>query len=222
MSLPALLESIFENDVAKAKTLLAQDSTLANARMEKAVLEPRVAHWLYVSDSVLHAAAAGYRFEIAKLLLNAGAVANAAGKHRGGTPLHYASDGSVGNPNWNPKRQIAMIELLLDAGANIDATDKNGATPLHRAVRTRSSEAVECLLKAGANPTLQNKPGSTPFHLAVQNTGRGGSGSDDARQAQEEIIKTFLNRGVSPKLKDAKGKTVRDWARSEWIRELLN
>jgi len=56
--------------------------------------------------------------------------------------------------------------------------------------------------------TLKNKPGSTPFHLAVQNTGRGGSGAQAARAAQREIIQGFLSFGLSPALKDGKGKSV--------------
>src|SRR5438093_1487678 len=76
-------------------------------------------------------------------------------------------------------------------------------------------------LEAGADPTIRNKPGSTPFHLAVQNTGRGSSGSDQARTAQREILQAFLERGVSPNLKDAKGKSVREWARSDWIQKML-
>src|SRR5439155_11724626 len=111
---------------------------------------------------------------------------------------------------------------LLDAGADIQAPDKNGATPLHRAVRTRCAAAVKCLLEAGADPTRKNKPGSTPFHLAVQNTGRGGSGAEVAKAAQREIIAEFLSLGLSPKLKDDKGKSVMDWARSSWIRNMLS
>jgi ankyrin repeat protein len=110
---------------------------------------------------------------------------------------------------------------LLTAGADINAADCNGATPLHRAVRTRCAAAVKCLLDAGSDPTRKNKPGSTPFHLAVQNTGRGGSGSDVARAEQRQIIAEFLARGVSTALKDGKGKSVRECARSEWIRALL-
>jgi len=117
---------------------------------------------------------------------------------------------------------VETIRLLLRSGANIHEQDMNGATALHRAVRTRCAAAVQCLLEAGADPTMKNKPGSTPFHLAVQNTGRGGSGEPAAVVAQREIIKTLLEFGVSPKLKDGKGKSVVDCARSEWIRELVN
>jgi len=140
---------------------------------------------------------------------------------RGAEPLHYAADGYLDSPFWNAKRQVAMIRLLLKAGANIDAQDKNGATPLHRAVRTRCAAAVKCFLGAGGNPTLRNKPGSTPFHLAAQNTGRGGSGAEKARTAQREILQAFLERGIRPALKDAKGKSVLEWARSDWIHKIL-
>jgi ankyrin repeat protein len=66
-----------------------------------------------------------------------------------------------------------------------------------------------------------NKPGSTPFHLAAQNTGRGGSGSEQARTAQREILRAFLERGVSPNLTDAKGRSILEWANSDWIHEIL-
>lgn len=117
--------------------------------------------------------------------------------------------------------QIEAIRCLLDAGAEINAQDKNGATPLHRAVRTRGAAAVKCLLDAGADPSLKNKPGSTAFHLAVQNTGHGGTGSVVAKILQREIIEEFVSRGVSVKQKDGKGKSVLDCTQSDWIRELL-
>ena len=114
---------------------------------------------------------------------------------------------------------METIRCLLEKEANIHLQDKNGATALHRAVRTRCAAAVRCLLKAGSDPTMKNKPGSTPFHLAVQNTGRGGTGAAAAISAQGEIIKEFLSFGLSPSLKCGRGKSVRDCARSGWIRE---
>src|SRR5262249_4272112 len=136
--------------------------------------ETGILHWIYVGDTPLHLAAAGYRFEIARLLLKAGADPNAARNHRRSGPLAYAGGGHAESAGWDPKRQVQTMQLLLAAGARIDAQDKNGATPLHRAVRTRCAAAVRCLLDAGSDPTRRNESGSTPFHLAVQNTGRGG------------------------------------------------
>ena len=182
---------------------------------EARLYESPIFHWIYVGDTPLHLAAAGYRVEIVKLLLAAGADPNAAGNHRHSSPLHYAADGYINGPAWDAKKQVKTIRCLLDAGADINIQDKNGATPLHRAVRTRCAAAVKCLLEAGCNPTLKNNPGSTPFHLAVQNTGRGGTGAEEARAAQRQIIGDFLSLGVSTALKDGKGNSVWDCAKSE-------
>ena len=218
----ALFEAILDDDRARAKDLIEKDSPLATrATASAGRYDTRIAHWVYAGDTALHIAAAGYRVEIARILLATGAPVGAAKNHRRSQPLHYASDGYLDSPSWNAKRQVAMIRLLLSAGADIHAQDKNGATPLHRAVRTRCVAAVRCLLDAGGNATVKNKPGSTPFHLAVQNTGRGGSGAEKAKAAQREIIQAFLECGVSATLKDGKGKSVLEWATSDWIRQTL-
>jgi len=217
----ALFEAIVIDDLDEVRKLLEEKPALAKELMRVPQLERRLPHWIYAKDTALHVAAAGYRVEIAKLLLEAGADPNAAENHRRSRPLHYAADGYVISKLWIEKNQVTMIKILLKAGAEINAQDKNGATPLHRAVRTRCAAAVKCLLDAGADTMIKNKPGSTAFHLAVQNTGRGGSGAEIARAAQQEIIQLFLARGLSPKVKDEKGKSVLDWAKSERIREML-
>jgi ankyrin repeat protein len=216
-----LFEAIITVDRARVRSLLRKHARLARVTTPIAWLDRRIGHWIYAGDSALHVAAAGHRSEIARYLLEAGADANFAGNHRDSRPLHYAADGYIVSANWNPRQQVATINLLLAAGAEIDAPDKNGATALHRAVRTRCAAAVRGLLDAGAKANARNKPGSTPFHLAVQNTGRGGSGSEIAKLAQYDIIQAFLAHGVSPQIKDANGKSVVDWARNQTIMEML-
>jgi hypothetical protein len=93
-----------------------------------------------------------------------------------------------GSRRWNPSAQAATIAHLIEAGADPNATDKSGVTPLHRAVRTRCAAAVKALLEAGADPRRKNNSGSTPILLATQNTGRGGSGSPEAKAQQELIV----------------------------------
>jgi len=217
-----LIAAIMDDDVSAVKRLLRADMGLTTRLIEKPKLyRSKIFHWIYVGDTALHLAAAGYRVEIVKLLLAAGANPNAAKNMRKSSPLHYAADGFITGPVWNAKRQVATIRCLLQNGADIHLQDMNGATPLHRAVRTRCAAAVKLLLEAGSDPAMRNKPGSTSFHLAVQNTGRGGSGEPVAVAAQREIIEMFLATGVNPRLKDGKGKSVVDCARSAWIRELL-
>src|SRR5262245_24175161 len=166
-----LLQAILDDDRSWVRALLRADRSLATERIPTARLyhhESPILHWIYVGDTALHLAAAGYRVAIARHLLAAGANPNAAANHRRSGPLHYAADGYVSGHVWDPKRQVKTIRCLLDAGADVNAQDKNGATPLHRAVRTRCAGAVKCLLKAGGDPPRKNKPGSTPSHLAVQ------------------------------------------------------
>jgi ankyrin repeat protein len=217
-----LLYAIVYDDCKKTAALLKRDPSLAMELVDQPRLyRGPLGHWLYAKDTALHLAAAGYRCEIARDLLKAGTDPNAAQNMRRSRPLHYAADGNPGNENFDPARQVKMIQLLLKAGAEIDAPDKNGATALHRAVRTRCAQAVECLLKAGADFGLKNKPGSAAFHLAVQNTGRGGSGNDEAKANQRRIIKALLTHGANPKAKDANGLSVFDWAKNDEIRSLL-
>ena len=175
-----------------------------------------IAHYLYAGDTALHMAAAAFRRPVAELLVAHGADCRAKNRRRA-EPLHYAAD----NNRWDPTAQAEVIEYLLSVGTDPNALDNAGVAPLHRAVRTRSLPAVRALLDGGASPRLPNKAGSTPLHLAVQTTGRGGSGSEHARQQQMGIISLLLERGASPTAKDGRGRQVLQAASSEWIRTLL-
>ena len=217
-----MIAAIVDDDASAAKRLLQADVGLATRPFRTPKLyDSGIFHWIYVGDTPLHLAAAGYRVVIVRLLLAAGADPNAADNHRKSSPLHYAADGFITGPAWDAKKQVQTIHCLLRKGASIHLQDLNGATSLHRAVRTRCAAAVKALLSAGSDPTIMNKSGSTPFHLAVQNTGRGGTGASAAVRAQREIIKTFLSFGVNPDLKNRSGKTVTDSVQSGWIRNLL-
>ena len=217
-----ITSAIVDDDVNTFKQLLEAQPGLASQLIQTPKLHASgIFHWIYVGDTLLHLAAAGYRVEIVRLLLQSGANPNAASNRRKSTPLHYATDGFITGPAWNAARQVLTLKTLIQSGANIHAQDMNGASPLHRAVRTRCAAAVKFLLDAGSDPAMKNKSGSTPFHLAVQNTGRGGSGEKKAVDAQREIIEEFIARGVSLKLKDGKGKSVVESIQSNSIRELI-
>ena len=76
-------------------------------------------------------------------------------------PLHYAAR------NDSP----LIIQTLLDAGADPNATDSGGATPLHEAVGPSGSDnplVVQALLAAGANPNAKTDSGSIPMEIAAR------------------------------------------------------
>src|SRR5258705_13940299 len=138
-----LLEAILDDDHTTVQQLLTSDSSLASARVAEArFYDSVIFHWIYARDTALHLAAAGYRVEIVRLLLAAGADPNAAHNMRKSAPLHYAADGFIAGAGWDERRQVETIRCLLQHGTDIHAQDLNGATPLHRAVRTRCTAAV--------------------------------------------------------------------------------
>ena len=138
MGFENLLEAIVDDDTQRVAALLAADARLAQASVAQARLyDECIFHWLYAGDTALHLAAADYRTSIVEQWLAAGADVNAQANHRRSTPLHYPADGFITHPAWDAVAQVATLRCLLAAGADLHAQDRNGATALHRAVRTR-------------------------------------------------------------------------------------
>ena len=193
--LTKLLLAIADLDHEAAQSLLAATPTLATAGLERAgefFLEVRRAQ-VYQGDTPLHAAAFSYDTDMARELVKRGADVRASNR-RGGEPLHAAMIGGPGSPTWEPTRQRAVIEYLIEAGADPDARAAGGVTPLHRAVRNRCSAAVDVLLHAGADPALRNDHGHTAAELAQWSTGRPGTGSAAAKTEQRTIIEMLSAR----------------------------
>ena len=59
-----------------------------------------------------------------------------------------------------------VIRALLDAGADIEARDSKGETPLRRAVNCNKVAAAKLLLERGANPYSKSSEGLIPAHAA--------------------------------------------------------
>jgi hypothetical protein len=70
----------------------------------------------------------------------------------GNTPLHDAATGDV-----------AIVQMLLDAGAHVNARCDAAWTPLMRACNLGHLPAAELLLAAGADPHLRNAEGYTAW-----------------------------------------------------------
>jgi hypothetical protein len=63
-------------------------------------------------------------------------------------------------------RDVARVQALLAAGADLTATDDEGKTPLMVAAKTGVPEVVELLLKAGADPKPKDKLGYSAEMIA--------------------------------------------------------
>ncbi|CAI9093079.1 OLC1v1028487C1 [Oldenlandia corymbosa var. corymbosa] len=63
---------------------------------------------------------------------------------------------------------IGMLELLLQYGANINASDSRGETALHRCIVRGKTAFVKLLLSRGADPHVLNGEGKSPLELAVE------------------------------------------------------
>ena len=202
VALMAMMRAVAAGDAAVALAMLDAQPGLSRACLTnkgatrqdaKAHFLDDIGHYVYRGDTALHIAAAGYRTDIVRRLIARGSDVGA--KNRlGAEPLHLAAMGMPGASHFNPPAQAATITCLIEAGSNPDARDKQGVAPLHRAVRTRCAAAVAALLAGGADPRATNKSGSTPTKLAEMTTGRGGSGSAEAKAQQQEIVR--LLRGA--------------------------
>ena len=166
----------------------------------------------------------------------------------GRAPLYAAVDlntiprgGRPDRPSLDETTSLAVIQMLLDAGANPNAQLKlappfrnigndrgldgmltTGATPLLRASKALDAAAMRLLLAKGADITLANSRGMTPLMAAaglgsVDADTRGIYTTEDVQQRSIEALKLLLAAGGDINQKDSRGLTpLHEAARWGW------
>ncbi|XP_014233514.2 ankyrin-1-like [Trichogramma pretiosum] len=141
--------------------------------------------------------------EVAELLLRKGAATNLVDSE-GSTPLHtvckYADDD-------DRVRMLIEISNEENKPVEVDARNKLGRTPLHRALAKGNGQGVRYLLKLGADPNLADKNGFSPLHVIIKH-----------RYDDDKLLKLFfdackeVDRPVQVDVQDKNGRTPLQWA----------
>ena len=119
----------------------------------------------WTGKTALHLAAGAGEVDAVITLVEMGAEVDA--RTEGGTlpslertPLHLAAAATMNNPT-------DALSALIAFGADVNAVDVMGNTPLHFALKNvllgNVPSLVEALLDAGANPMVRNNKGLTPL-----------------------------------------------------------
>jgi hypothetical protein len=93
----------------------------------------------------------------------------------GESPLHWAAD-------WD---DVAMVEVFVENGANVDERNDFMETPLHIAAQRGNTDLAERLVSLGADTTLEDRYGRTPVMWAAVN------GHEDTQIKLEELAPNF-------------------------------
>lgn len=109
------------------------------------------------TDYTIFTAAEKNDVKTLKKVLDAGMDANTRDYDRGATALHLACN----------KGHVEAIELLIDYGADVNAANKRGRTPIHALIEMRFYKIVLWLIKyCGGDPFKADSRGLTPYDLA--------------------------------------------------------
>jgi ankyrin repeat protein len=135
----------------------------------------------WMGEAPLHSAAWRGRPDIARLLIARGADVHACRPGRDDTPLHFAEDEEVAG-------------LLIENGAEVDATDIYKATPLHWAAQFGREGVAGRLIRAGADVDARSSTKDTPLHRA-------------AREGHDGVVNLLLRSGARIDARDRDGCT---------------
>ncbi len=107
----------------------------------------------------------------------------------GQTALHLVTD----------RRDLTWMTYLIQKGANVNARDAKGVTPLQLAINLGFLEGVQLLVQRKADLNESNDAGETPLISAVHRRDVG-------------MLRVLLAAGADPDRADNSGRSARDYA----------
>ena len=98
----------------------------------------------------------------------------------------------------------AMVEMLLDAGADVHATHDRGYTVFMSAVSCmeRSIDVIDLLVERGADPLQKSELGYTALHAAIDVNGEA-----NAEESVREVFRYLVDAGVDMEARNHQGQT---------------
>jgi uncharacterized protein len=97
---------------------------------------------------------------------------------------------------------VTSVRLLLDSGANIEARDEEGDTPLIQAASYGQTETFKLLLERGAKINVRDRQGMTPLIAAAC------ACAVATMNSTYDIMKILLERGANVNARTREGKTA--------------
>jgi uncharacterized protein len=91
------------------------------------------------------------------------------------------------------------IPVLVENGADINATDQDGITPLLSAMINGHYDAASVLLEKGANPNLADRTGRTPLYSAVDDHTMPASNRPSPKEVDNETTSLDLVKALLAK-----------------------
>lgn len=160
------------------------------------------------ADPLIAVSRVGAR-DIAQLLLEAGAEVDARNAYSQETALIRAAAGGTALIRAATGGTAEVVRLLLQAGADVGARDRDAMTALHRAAAWDDLETVELLLKAGADVNARASNGSTPLMWAARvDRSRAASWMAADVDPRVAIITALLEAGAEVRARDSAGQTA--------------
>jgi ankyrin repeat protein len=121
--------------------------------------------WLSL-DTSLHTAARRADLTSARYLIALGANINAKEPVYGETPLHGPMHGVHCTWRQGEEEYLPVVNLLIQKGADVNAQDNTGRTPLHEALLHGCTMAARLLIAVGADVTLRDRYGTSSVDYA--------------------------------------------------------